>query len=111
LPAIRARYAAQCGVMLEALAEHFPRDAVWTRPAGGMFIWVELPATRHDAPLDTTRLLARAIDRHVAFVPGEPFFAGAAQRNCLRLSFVTVAPARIRAGIATLGELLRTPER
>ncbi len=111
LPAIRARYAAQCGVMLEALDEHFPSDAVWTRPAGGMFIWVELPATLHGAPLDTTRLLARAIARNVAFVPGEPFFAGTAPRNCLRLSFVTVPPGRIRAGIATLGELLRTPER
>lgn len=107
LPAIRARYAAQCTVMLEALDTHFPREAVWTRPAGGMFIWVELPQALHAGPLDTTRLLARAIDRQVAFVPGEPFFAGAVLRNCLRLSFVTVPPERIRAGIATLGELLR----
>ncbi|HTT10306.1 MAG TPA: PLP-dependent aminotransferase family protein [Burkholderiaceae bacterium] len=102
LPAIRTRYAAQCGVMLEALEQHFPREAVWTRPSGGMFIWVELPGS-----IDTTHLLARAIERQVAFVPGEPFFATAAQRNCLRLSFVTVPPARIRGGIALLGELLR----
>jgi 2-aminoadipate transaminase len=103
LPAIRARYASQCAVMLESLAEHFPRDAVWTRPSGGMFIWVELSGNA----IDTTALLARAIERRIAFVPGEPFFAGAAKRNCLRLSFVTVPPERIRSGVASLGELLR----
>ena len=107
LPAIRARYAAQCAVMLEALEQHFPRDALWTRPSGGMFIWVELPDTSNGAVVDTTMLLARAIERRIAFVPGEPFFAGEPKRNCLRLSFVTVPPARIRTGIAMLGELLR----
>jgi 2-aminoadipate transaminase len=107
LPAIRARYAAQCSVMLEALEQQFPRDAVWTRPSGGMFIWVELPDSINGAAVDTTTLLARAIERRIAFVPGEPFFAGEPKRNCLRLSFVTVPPARIRTGIAILGELLR----
>jgi 2-aminoadipate transaminase len=106
LPAIRARYASQCAVMLDALEQHFPREAVWTRPSGGMFIWVELPASMHAAPLDTTALLGRAIERKIAFVPGEPFFATAPQRNCLRLSFVTVPPEQIRAGVAVLGELL-----
>ena len=103
LPAIRARYASQCAVMLEALAQHFPREAVWTRPSGGMFIWIELAAAQG---IDTTELLARAIGRQIAFVPGEPFFATAPQHNCLRLSFVTVPPGRIRAGVAVLGELL-----
>jgi 2-aminoadipate transaminase len=106
LPAIRARYASQNAVMLEALDAHFPAGAHWTRPLGGMFIWVELPAASR-AGSDTTALLARAIERRIAFVPGEPFFAAAGQRNCLRLSFVTVAPDRIRAGIAALGDLLR----
>lgn len=106
LPAIRTRYASQCAVMLEALEQHFPRDAVWTRPSGGMFIWVELPASMHGAALDTTALLGRAIERKIAFVPGEPFFATTPQRNCLRLSFVTVPPMQIRAGVAVLGELL-----
>lgn len=107
LPAIRARYAAQCGVMLEALEEHFPREAIWTRPSGGMFIWLELPPSVGGAVIDTTALLARAIERRIAFVPGEPFFAGTPKHNCLRLSFVTVPPERIRAGIATLGALAR----
>jgi 2-aminoadipate transaminase len=111
LPAIRARYAAQCGVMLQALEQHFPRDAVWTRPSGGMFIWVELPGSDDAATIDTTTLLARAIERRIAFVPGEPFFAGAPKRNCLRLSFVTVPPERIRAGIAALGTLLQDAQK
>lgn len=107
LPAIRARYASRCAEMLQALDEHFPREAAWTRPAGGMFIWVELPPSSGAAALDTTALLARAIERQIAFVPGAPFFATAAQRNCLRLSFVTVPAERIRSGIAVLGELVR----
>jgi len=107
LPAIRARYASQCAVMLEALDEHFPRNALWTRPLGGMFIWVELPRARDGSVFDTTTLLARAIERQIAFVPGEPFFAGAPRQDCLRLSFVTVPPERIRAGVAALGALVR----
>lgn len=102
LPQIRARYAAQCEVMLEALRAHFPHEARWTRPDGGMFVWVELPAGA-----DAARLLDAAIARNVAFVPGAAFYANAPCANALRLSFVTVPPERIRAGIAILGELLR----
>jgi 2-aminoadipate transaminase len=106
LPAIRARYSAQCAVMLEALQQHFPRSASWTRPEGGMFVWVELPSIVHEAHTDTTALLARAIERRIAFVPGEPFFAGPPRRHTLRLSFVTVPPERIRTGVAVLAEVL-----
>jgi 2-aminoadipate transaminase len=52
-------------VMLDALAEHFPREAEWTRPQGGLFIWATLPDY-----IDTTDLLARALREQVAFVPG-----------------------------------------
>ena len=52
-------------VMLDALAEQFPREAEWTHPQGGLFIWVTLPDY-----IDTTDLLARSLDEHVAFVPG-----------------------------------------
>ena len=51
-------------------------------------------------------LLDRAIERKVAYVPGEPFFAGAPQRVLLRLSFVTVSPERIRSGVQTIAELI-----
>lgn len=103
LPMVRELYKQQCGYMLDAMAEHFPSTASWTRPEGGMFIWVTLP--EH---IDGTKLLARAIERNVAFVPGEPFYAGAGGKsNTLRLSFVTVPEEKIRSGIAILGQLIK----
>ena len=102
MPMVRELYKEQCGYMLEAMDEHFPATVSWTRPEGGMFIWVTLPAH-----IDGTQLLARAIEHNVAFVPGAPFFAGASpQANTIRLSFVTVSEAKIREGIAILGKLL-----
>ncbi|WP_226427781.1 PLP-dependent aminotransferase family protein [Xanthomonas sp. NCPPB 2865] len=102
IPQIRALYARQCSLMLEALDRHFPPQVQWNRPEGGMFLWVTLPPG-----LDGTTLLARAIARNVAFVPGAPFYATLPQVNTLRLSFVTVPGDRIDAGIQVLGEVLR----
>ena len=102
LPMVRELYKKQCGFMLDAMDAHFPSSVSWTRPEGGMFIWVTLPAH-----IDATELLARAIKQNVAFVPGAPFFAGVEpQVNTLRLSFVTVSEAKIREGIAILASLL-----
>ncbi len=102
LPRVRELYRRQCGYMLDALQAHFPSDAQWTRPQGGMFIWVTLREG-----LDATVLLQSAIARNVAFVPGAPFYAGVpAPVNTLRLSFATVSEARIRTGIQVLGELI-----
>ncbi|WP_129141820.1 PLP-dependent aminotransferase family protein [Modicisalibacter coralii] len=101
LPHIRARYAERCEAMLTALAESMPPGVDWQRPAGGMFVWLTLPAG-----IDSTELLSEAIVRRVAFVPGESFYANAPQTNTLRLSFVTVEPERITRGIAILGELI-----
>ena len=67
-----------------------------------MFFWVELPAG-----VDSEALLVKAVARGVAFVPGAPFFAGAARANTLRLSFVTVDAAAIERGIAALAAALR----
>jgi 2-aminoadipate transaminase len=101
IPTIRALYAAQCQAMLAALEEFFPASASWTRPEGGMFIWVTLPAH-----IDSMQLLNEAIARNIAFVPGAPFYANEVEHNTLRLSFVTVPPERIRAGVRELGELI-----
>jgi 2-aminoadipate transaminase len=102
IPTIRSLYGNQCQVMLEAMAEHFPAQATWTRPEGGMFIWVTLPKQ-----IDAMKLLDQAIAARVAFVPGAPFYANEPQTNTLRLSFVTVPPERIREGIAVLGKLIK----
>ncbi|HVK95583.1 MAG TPA: PLP-dependent aminotransferase family protein [Noviherbaspirillum sp.] len=101
IPTIRKLYSDQCDAMLAALQEFFPSSVTWTKPEGGMFIWVTLPAH-----IDSMKLLDEAIAEHVAFVPGAPFYANAPQHNTLRLSFVTVPPEKIREGVAKLGKLL-----
>lgn len=102
IPTIRALYGSQCQYMLEALQRHFPAAASWSRPEGGMFIWVRLPPS-----MDAEQLLQQAIANKVAFVPGAPFFCDAPQRNTLRLSFVTVPRRDIERGMALLGGLIR----
>ncbi|MES2164747.1 MAG: PLP-dependent aminotransferase family protein [Pseudomonadota bacterium] len=101
IPKIRTLYGDQCQVMLDAMAQHFPAGVEWTKPEGGMFIWVTLP--KH---IDAMKLLDEAIAQKVAFVPGSPFYANEPETNTLRLSFVTVAPDRIRTGIEILGKLI-----
>ncbi|MBU6494409.1 MAG: PLP-dependent aminotransferase family protein, partial [Burkholderiales bacterium] len=101
IPTIRQLYSAQCRAMLDALARHMPTGAHWNQPAGGMFIWVTLPGN-----IDTMQLLEQAVAHNVAFVPGAPFFANGAPTNTLRLSFVTVPPAKIEQGVATLAGLI-----
>ncbi|MGI4846715.1 MAG: PLP-dependent aminotransferase family protein [Janthinobacterium lividum] len=101
VPTIRKLYAKQCEVMLSALTEFFPAGVSWTRPEGGMFIWVTLPAH-----INSMKLLDEAVAQHVAFVPGAPFYANEPATNTLRLSFVTVPPEKIREGVAKLGKLI-----
>jgi 2-aminoadipate transaminase len=105
LASVRARYAAQCDVMARAISREFPQRVQWTRPAGGMFIWVALDG------VDTDALLTAAVERRVAFVPGSAFYAVTEpygrRVHEMRLSFATAEPAAIDRGIATLGELLR----
>lgn len=101
IPKIRALYGDQCQVMLDAMAQHFPASVEWTKPEGGMFIWVTLP--KH---INAMQLLDEAIAQKVAFVPGSPFYANDPATNTLRLSFVTVPPERIRHGIEILGKLI-----
>jgi 2-aminoadipate transaminase len=101
IPTIRTLYGNQCQAMLTALEQHFPLGVRWTRPEGGMFIWVTLPSH-----IDAMQLLDAALANNVAFVPGAPFYANAPETNTLRLSFVTVPPERIALGIAILGRLI-----
>jgi 2-aminoadipate transaminase len=88
-------------VMLDALAEHFPREATWTHPQGGLFIWVTLPDY-----IDTTDLLARALDAQVAFVPGRAAYVDGRGGSSMRLNFSGVQEDEIREGIRRLGEIV-----
>jgi 2-aminoadipate transaminase len=94
-------YRARRDTMLDALADHFPRQAEWTRPAGGLFIWVTLPDF-----IDTTDLLARALRDNVAFVPGEAAFLDGRGRNAMRLNFSGSNEDAIREGIRRIGEVV-----
>ncbi len=88
-------------VMLDALAEHFPREAEWTHPQGGLFIWATLPDY-----IDTTDLLARALEEHVAFVPGRAAFVDGRGGSSMRLNFSGVHEADIQEGIRRIGEVV-----
>jgi 2-aminoadipate transaminase len=88
-------------VMLDALAEHFPREAYWTHPRGGLFIWATLPDY-----IDTTDLLARALQERVAFVPGRAAFVDGRGGSSMRLNFSGIDVEDIREGIRRIGEVI-----
>jgi 2-aminoadipate transaminase len=88
--------------MLDALAEFFPREAEWTRPQGGMFIWATLPDF-----IDTTDLLARALRENVAFVPGSGAYLDGRGRSSMRLNFSASDGDDIREGIRRIGEVIK----
>jgi 2-aminoadipate transaminase len=89
-------------VMLDALADQFPREAEWTHPEGGLFIWATLPDY-----IDTTDLLARGLEEHVAFVPGRAAYVDGRGGSAMRLNFSGVGEDDIREGIRRLGEVVR----
>ena len=88
-----------------ALEEFFPADARWTHPSGGFYSWVTLPAH-----FDTSRMLAEAVERLVAYVPGSAFYADGRGRNQLRLAYCYPPEERVREGVRRLGELLADEE-
>jgi 2-aminoadipate transaminase len=103
VPTIRALYKAQRDAMLAALEREMAGLGVsWNRPDGGMFLWARLPEG-----LRAAELLPKAVERGVAFVPGEAFFAEGGDARSLRLSFVTASAQQIDSGIAALAAAIR----
>jgi DNA-binding transcriptional MocR family regulator len=94
---LRAVYAPRRDALLDGLPETLPEGSRWTRPDGGMFVWVRLPDG-----WDADALLPAALEREVAFVPGRPFFPGPPDRATLRLSFTTHTEAEIAEGLGRL---------
>ncbi len=109
---IRTMYKARRDAMLAAMEHHFPKGVKWTRPQGGLFLWVTLPEG-----VDATALLPEAVAAKVAFVPGAPFFPPVAHarkpkgpavgHNTMRLNFSNAAPEQIEQGIERLGRVIR----
>ena len=88
--------------MLRALEAHMPPGVTWTKPEGGLFVWVTLPP--HIIGKD---LLRRAVDeQNIAFVPGSAFFTEGRGQNTIRLSYSLPTEEKIADGIGRLGKLL-----
>ncbi len=103
---LRAVYRERRDVMLEALEQHFPSEVTWTRPKGGLFLWLTLPEG-----MDANRLFHEALKRKVAFVPGDSFFAPDQQQEGsrhLRMNFSYAQPEEIREGIRRLAAVAKT---
>src|SRR5262249_30401114 len=95
-------YGERCRCMLSALERFFPSEIKWTRPDGGLFLWVELSER-----LSADDLFADAIIERVAFVPGTSFFACDKISNFMRLNFSNQKPEMIEEGIERLANVLK----
>jgi 2-aminoadipate transaminase len=101
---IREVYGQRRTLMVRALEQAFPDASLgvrWTRPQGGLFLWMTLP--EH---LNAADVLIEAIRQKVAFVPGAPFFPGGGGQNTIRLNFSNANEAQITEGIARLGRVV-----
>ena len=99
----RTAYRAKRDAMLDALAEHMPDGARWTRPEGGMFIWLEAPGG-----FDAAALLPRAVEEAgVAYVPGAAFHHDGGGRNAMRLSYSLPEEGEIHDGVRRLAGLMK----
>jgi 2-aminoadipate transaminase len=94
---IQKAYAAQCAAMVRAIRKYFPSEVKFTRPEGGMFIWMTLPEEA-----DSIAILGEAIDAGVTFLPGPTFYTDGGGRNQMRLSYSQSDEARIEEGIRRL---------
>jgi DNA-binding transcriptional MocR family regulator len=97
-----AEYAKRRAALLAALARRMPEGVTWTEPAGGFSLLLTLPEAA-----DARTLLERAVERGVAFTPGEAFVADGTGERTLRLSFSSVPAARIDEGVRRLAEAIR----
>ena len=98
---LREVYRERRDVMLAAMEQFFPPEVKWTRPQGGLFLWVTLPDH-----LDSTELFGQAVANNVAFVPGVSFYPDGTGYNTLRLNFSNATPEQIEQGIERLGRVL-----
>ena len=103
LPGIVALYGPKLAAMLDALKRHFPGSYTWSRPEGGMFVWVEGPEGT-----DMETVYRDAVKRGVAFVPGRYFFADPeAGRETMRLNFTMADAVTLERAIAVLADVIR----
>jgi 2-aminoadipate transaminase len=103
VPGIAALYRRKRDVMLAALEQEMPPGVSWTRPHGGLFLWVRLPES-----MDTEQLLRPAIEEEgVAYVAGSGFHADGGGKNTMRLNFSYPSEMEIKEGIRRLASLVK----
>ncbi len=95
-------YRSRRDTAIRTMEEVFPDSIAFTRPQGGLFIWVELPEY-----LNARELLERCIEHNVAFVPGGAFFPNSSRENTLRINFSFMDEGLIEQGLTTMGEVIR----
>jgi 2-aminoadipate transaminase len=98
---LRKVYGERRHIMTCSMDEFFPNGVRWTRPAGGLFMWAITP--EH---ISTMKLIDRAVEKKVAFVPGCVFYPDESVDNTMRLNFSNAQPDMIREGIKRLGSAL-----
>jgi len=102
LPKIVEFYRRKRDIMLEAMEEHFPSEAKWTRPDGGMFLWVTLPEK-----INTKEMFIKAVERKVAYVHGAAFFPDGSGTNTMRINFTYPTDEQIVEGIKRLASVIK----
>ncbi|MBG9449256.1 aminotransferase [Cytobacillus firmus] len=98
---IKAVYKDRCTAMLSSIEEFFPNHISYSKPEGGLFIWVELPEG-----IDSAHIFTECLKNNVACVPGAPFFPNGKQKNTLRLNYSNMSKERIIEGMKRMGEVL-----
>ncbi len=100
---VKKAYAQRRDAMLESLEKCFPDEAKWSRPDGGMSVWVRLPDS-----LNSSQLLLQAVENGVTFISGDHFYASSPQQNMMRLSFTMAGPQAIEEAVKRLGNLMKS---
>ena len=99
---IKALYKKQAQTMMDAMEQYFPPAVTYTKPHGGMFLWVTLPEG-----VSAMSLFPKALEKKVAFVPGDPLYIGTKNANTMRLNYTNADCETIAEGIHRLGDLLK----
>ncbi len=102
IPEIREMYSHKRDLMLDMLEDKMPEGTTWTKPEGGMFLWVWTPEN-----VDTMKMFPRAIENGIAYVVGEAFYPDRSVKNAMRLNFTYSSDEEIKEGVSRLAKTIR----
>jgi len=95
-------YRVRRDIMMDSIKKYFPKDSKYTYPEGGLFTWVELPEY-----IDTEKMMVKAVEKGVAYVPGGSFYPNGGHKNTMRLNFSNMNEKKIVEGIKILSEVIK----